>query len=202
MQLFIKIKEFIRKEYKVVYYVWQKFFCQCQTFDTQQACDQNRTCWCNTLCAFMSFPSETNSNDGCKWACGILLFIHNYIISKHYIYKALYLYYDNADGHQLGTPWGARTNKITTRWFRGLGRPHDENNYISSSTVPMATNLDRKVTYLERLLSIMILDPLVIWSCKLTWQTKTIISLQCLWPPIPAEWSNTMKSSNPYFIIL
>ena len=40
------------------------------------------------------------------------------------------------------------------------------------------------LTYLEGLLTIYLLDPLVIWSCEIT-QTKMIISLlpQYLWPP-------------------
>ena len=40
--------------------------------------------------------------------------------------------------------------------------------------VAVATKLGRIVVYLE-LLPIKLLDPLVMWSCKITWQSKTII---------------------------
>ena len=38
----------------------------------------------------------------------------------------------------------------------------------------MATRLARMVTNIERLLPIILLYPLVTWSCKITWQTKNI----------------------------
>ena len=49
----------------------------------------------------------------------------------------------------------------------------------------MATKFGRMLAYLEQLPPIRLLIPLVMWSCKVTRQTKTIISplLQCLWPP-------------------
>ena len=57
--------------------------------------------------------------------------------------------------------------------------------YISTTRVPMTTKLARMVTNPEELLP-MLLDPLVTWSWKVMWQTKTIISIltQCLQPPI------------------
>ena len=45
--------------------------------------------------------------------------------------------------------------------------------YVSTTTVPMGTKLDRMVLYLEGLLPWKSHDPLILWSCKITWQTKT-----------------------------
>ena len=41
------------------------------------------------------------------------------------------------------------------------------------------------ITYLDEFLPIKLYQPLTTWSCKVTWQTKTIISplALCLWPP-------------------
>ena len=49
----------------------------------------------------------------------------------------------------------------------------------------MTTKLGKMVTYLEGLLPIKLNDALIMWSSKITWKTKTIISPipQCLWPP-------------------
>ena len=44
-----------------------------------------------------------------------------------------------------------------------------------TTAMPMATKLDRVVTYHERLPSIKIHDLLITWYCEITWQTKTII---------------------------
>ena len=46
----------------------------------------------------------------------------------------------------------------------------NKNHYISSTKVPMATKLDRMVTYFERLLTIKSFYALITWSCKVTWQ--------------------------------
>ena len=49
----------------------------------------------------------------------------------------------------------------------------------------MATKLVRMLTYLDDLLPIKSHDPLIMWSCKIPWQTKIILSSlsYCLWPP-------------------
>ena len=61
----------------------------------------------------------------------------------------------------------------------------------------MATKLGRMVTYLECLPPIKVLIPLVTWSCKISWQTKTIIYPlpQCLWPPDLPVWWLTLRGS-------
>ena len=51
----------------------------------------------------------------------------------------------------------------------------NKNHYISTTTVFMATKHGRMVT-LEKLLLIKLYDRLIMWSCKITWQTKTSIS--------------------------
>ena len=72
-------------------------------------------------------------------------------------------------------------------------------NYISNTTVPMATKLGRIVTYLGWLLPIMLPIPLVTWACKITWQTKTAISPipQYPWSSNVAGWLLTMRCSHP-----
>ena len=59
----------------------------------------------------------------------------------------------------------------------------------------VATKLDRMLIYIQQLLTKKLLDPLVPWSSKITWQTKTIISpvLQCLWPRNLAGWRLTLR---------
>ena len=50
------------------------------------------------------------------------------------------------------------------------------NHYISTIRVSMFTKLGRMVIYLDGLVPITTHDCLITWSCKITWQTKTIIS--------------------------
>ena len=72
---------------------------------------------------------------------------------------------------------------------------------ISSTRVSMTTKLDRMVTYFETLkkksyihmndnltwwvTTYKLHQPLITWSCKIKWKTKTIISplQECLWQP-------------------
>ena len=62
---------------------------------------------------------------------------------------------------------------------------HMTNKNISTARVPMANKLSRIVTYLDGLLPRKSHDPYITWSCKIMWETTTIISplRQCLWPP-------------------
>ena len=68
-----------------------------------------------------------------------------------------------------------------------------ENHYISTTRWPMATITDKIVTYLDGLLPIKSHGPFIRWSCKVTWQTKTIISQQ--WSPNLSDWWLTLKVS-------
>ena len=64
-----------------------------------------------------------------------------------------------------------------TLWSHDFERSrNNQNHYISTNTIPMAIKLGKIVTYLERPPSIKWQEALITWSCKITWQTKTIIS--------------------------
>ena len=54
------------------------------------------------------------------------------------------------------------------------GHMTNNNQYISTIRVPMATRLGRMITFLDGLLSIKSDDPLILWSCKITCQTEII----------------------------
>ena len=72
--------------------------------------------------------------------------------------------------------------------------------YIFTITVPMATKLDKMVTYFDGLLRIKLHDSLITWSCKITWQTKIILSSlpKCIWLPHLARPSLTLMGSCPW----
>ena len=69
--------------------------------------------------------------------------------------------------------------------------------YISPTRVPMATKLGRMMTCLIGFLPIKSLDPLIKWSCEITWQTISIITsiLQCQWLPNFAGWWLNLRGS-------
>ena len=53
----------------------------------------------------------------------------------------------------------------------GLKREHLESSPSATkntTTIPMATKLGRRITYLDRLLSIKSHNPLSMWSCEIT----------------------------------
>ena len=66
------------------------------------------------------------------------------------------------------------------------GHKTNENHYICTTAVAMATKLGTTVTYLEELLIIKSYNGLIAWYCEVTWQTKIILYAltECLWPPI------------------
>ena len=70
--------------------------------------------------------------------------------------------------------------------------------WLSTTTMSMATKLGRVETYHEVLPPIKSCNPSTAWSCKITWQTKTITSPlpQCLWRLNLAGWWRFMKSSH------
>ena len=61
-------------------------------------------------------------------------------------------------------------------------------NCISTTTMLMAIKLGSMMTYFEWLLPIKSHNHIIIWSCKITWQTKISPVRQCLWLPILAGW--------------
>ena len=94
-------------------------------------------------------------------------------------------------GRMLTYLKGLLTIKSTTPWSRGLAKSHNKRNrYTSTNRAPMATRLGRMVASLDGLLPIKSHDPLITWSCEITRQAKTVISLlqECLWKPNLAEW--------------
>ena len=61
----------------------------------------------------------------------------------------------------------------------------------------MATKLGRVVTYDEETSPIMSDDPLIMWSCEVTWQIETLISPlpKDLWLPNMADWEQMVKGT-------
>ena len=105
--------------------------------------------------------------------------------------KLLYLHYHSAYEYQVwldgAIPSGTPIHKVIWRFdFLVLqGNVTNENHYISTTRVTIATKLGRMITYFDGLLPITSHDTLISLSCEITWQTKTIIFPipQCLWPP-------------------
>ena len=84
--------------------------------------------------------------------------------------KALYLHYYIAYCHQTwqggDLAWGAPTDKVTWPFDHVvLGDYVAILKHISATRVPVATKLSRMVIYLEGLLPIELLHPLVMWPC-------------------------------------
>ena len=95
--------------------------------------------------------------------------------------KGLYLHHDIACDHQtfLGgnLPWGLQTIKSCNTFITWTFKVTWETKTIISTTrVPVATKLERMVTYLEGLLTTESLFTLVTWSYKFAFLTKAIIS--------------------------
>ena len=62
--------------------------------------------------------------------------------------------------------------------------------HISTTRALIAAKLGRIVTYLDVILPLKLIGPLVTWSYQINWQTKTIRSLlpKCLWSPNLEGW--------------
>ena len=112
-----------------------------------------------------------------------------------------YLNYQSTYGHQTWQngklPWWAPNNKVMTLWSHELPRSHEN--------LHMATKLGSMVTYLEGNLTIKLYYALITWSCKVTWQTKIIISPlpECLWLTTRRDnnllrWAPTYKVTWPF----
>ena len=102
------------------------------------------------------------------------------ILRSHDKLKALCLHSHSAYGHQtweyVELPWGAPLHKVTEPFDLMVfqGHPTNENRYIATATVPMATKLGRMVTYLDGLLPMKSHDPLITWSCEITGSRKPL----------------------------
>ena len=79
----------------------------------------------------------------------------------------------------INIPWWVPTYKITSPFDDMALWDHVtiKNHYISTATMSMATRLARMVIYLDLLLIIKSYKTLILWSCKVTWKTKIIISI-------------------------
>ena len=95
-------------------------------------------------------------------------------------YRNWYLHVHKTYDQQIsqeGTSRGVDSNK-TNQAYAGdaiMSRSRYElKQYISTTTMSMATKHGRMVTNFMRLLLIMLLYPLIMWFCQITWQTKTI----------------------------
>ena len=116
--------------------------------------------------------------------------------------KTLHLHYQSAYGHQTwqggDLPLGASTYKVTWLcdhiifWINAA-------NCISTIRVPMAIEFHIIVTYRDGLPLIKSNGNWIMWSLKIRWQTKIIISslLKSLWPHSLAGWLLTWRSLYP-----
>ena len=66
---------------------------------------------------------------------------------------------------------------------------------LLSLTLSMVNKLNRMLTYLEQLPPIKLLNPLLMWPCKIAWQTKIIRSPlpQSQWQPNLPCWRHTVR---------
>ena len=91
-----------------------------------------------------------------------------------------YLHYHSAYGHETWQDyvlsWRAPNNKVSQCPDHMILKSHvtNENHYISTTKVPLATKLGRMVTYFERLLTIKLYYTLVTWSCKVCEKQKSL----------------------------
>ena len=79
-----------------------------------------------------------------------------------------------------------------------FARSHDKFKIIlyPSTTMLVTTRLGRVGIYIEEFPSINLHNPLITWSCKITWNTRYVISLlqQGLWPLNFLRWWNTIRT--------
>ena len=90
-----------------------------------------------------------------------------------------------------------------TLWSRDLVRSHGklESLYLHYQS---AYGHQTWQAYLDGLLPIKLHEPLIMWSCKITWQPKIIVSAlpQCLWPPNMASWWLATRDFHPCYSTL
>ena len=67
-------------------------------------------------------------------------------------------------------------HKVIKRFDQVVLQDHltNENFYICTTRVSMATKLGRMITYLDGLLATEAHDPFITWSCEITWQNKPL----------------------------
>ena len=72
--------------------------------------------------------------------------------------------------------------------------------HISITTTITSTKLDRVVTYHEEVPPINSLDPLITWSCNITWQTKIITPLAGLLPIWSHDFARSRDKLTPLYL--
>ena len=88
--------------------------------------------------------------------------------------------------------------KLYKNWYLHFYKSYDHHiwqagtsaRFDSGETTQVGAGDVRMETYLDGLLPIKSHDPLITWSCKITWQIKFFIFLlpKCLWPRNLAKW--------------
>ena len=75
----------------------------------------------------------------------------------------------------------------------------NENHEISTTKLPLATELGKMVTYVNGLLPIKSQDPFFMWSWEIIWQTKTIMCPLPWYPwhPNLEGWWHNLRSYKP-----
>ena len=112
--------------------------------------------------------------------------------------KPLYLFYHSVYGHKTWhggyIQWGASFHKVKTFITWPCKVMWQVRYVIFSTTMPMATKLNRVIIYNEEIPSIKSQDPLT-WSCKIAWQIQYDVSLlpQDLWSMNMARWWLTLR---------
>ena len=87
--------------------------------------------------------------------------------------KSLYLLYHNIYGHKTrqdgDLPWQLFTPKVKLQYNNVVlwNQVTKWKNYISTTTMRMATKFDRMMNYLDLLLPIKSHDRITTWSCKI-----------------------------------
>ena len=116
--------------------------------------------------------------------------------------KTLHLHYQSAYGHQTwrggDLALGASTYKVT--WLCDhIILSINATNCISTIRVPMAIEFHIIVTYRDELPLIKSNGNWIMWSLKIRWQTKIIVSFlpKFLWPHSLAGWLLTWRSLYP-----
>ena len=102
--------------------------------------------------------------------------------------KQLYLYYQNAYGHQIqqcrGLPWGSLTHKVIWNFNTWSSETTQKTkSIISPLTIPIVTKLVRVLNYYLRLPPLMSSDLLITWPtwCQMTNWKIYISTLTDLW---------------------
>ena len=121
------------------------------------------------LCAFMPCALEINSNNAFQRACGILLFNH-----KKHIFSVTMPMTTKLGRQGDDLLRGTFTHKVIWPFDHVVlwDCVTNKNHYISAATFSPYGH--ETWGAIEGLLPINLLDPLITWSCEITWKIKSI----------------------------